>query len=109
MRRLVFLFFTLALVTLGMVIPNAPPASAAVGQNLLLNPGLEAPNPAAPGLGPQYWTHSWWGDLTNTATYVTNDGHGGTHSVRVDISTWGTQGDSKWMPAEAIPVNGGSY
>lgn len=108
MRRLLFILVALSLMTFGILIPNAPPASGAVGDELLLNPGLEAPDPSAPGLGPQYWIASTWGTLTGATSYVGNDGHTGTHSVRVDISTW-TVGDSKWLPAAAVPVTGGAY
>jgi peptidoglycan/xylan/chitin deacetylase (PgdA/CDA1 family) len=85
-------------------LPAAAPA--AVGDELLLNPGLEAAGGAA---GPAYWTTSTWGTNTTTFSWPA-DAHSGAHSVRVAISAY-TDGDSKWVPDDdsLVAVTGGRY
>ncbi len=82
-------------------------ASAAVGQQLLLNPGAEQ---SASGTAPDNWSFSSWstdGKLVGAGTWST-DAHSDLHSLRVDITARPTDGDGKWTPAP-VAVTGGAY
>jgi peptidoglycan/xylan/chitin deacetylase (PgdA/CDA1 family) len=83
---------------------GAASASAATGDQLLDNPGLEAPD--STGAAPAWWSPSSWGTNTSTPSWST-DAHTGNHSVRVDVSGY-TDGDSKWVP-DLVPVKGNTY
>lgn len=79
------------------------PAYAAIGDELLLNPGLEL----ADGAKPLGWSSDAWGVNSAQFTYPSTGAHSGTRSVRVDMSSY-TSGDGKWMP-DPIAVQGGRY
>lgn len=97
MKRTIFSLCLLLM--LAGALPTA--ASAAVGDQLLFNRGLEVGTTAPTG-----WTPSTWG--TNTSTFTWSpDGHTGARSARVDVTGY-TTGDSKWVP-DTVPVSGGKY
>ena len=84
-------------------------ASAAVGDQLLVNPGLEAPD--ATSAAPAWWSAQTWTTTTTNPPVVTftwsSDAHSGKRSARVEVSGY-TDGDSKWVP-EPVEVTGGAY
>jgi peptidoglycan/xylan/chitin deacetylase (PgdA/CDA1 family) len=102
MKRI--LFPLVLLVTL----VSASSASAAVGDQLLFNRGLEA-SADSTKTAPAGWTPSWWAtDNINRSTFTwSTDAHSGTHSAKV-VVTGHTDGDSKWVP-DPVPVSGGTY
>jgi peptidoglycan/xylan/chitin deacetylase (PgdA/CDA1 family) len=108
MRRIALYVTTSLALALALSAVGAPAASAAVGDELLANPGVEA----AQAEGPAFWTTSTWGNTDPSPNVVSfswpNDAHGGAHSVRVDVTSYTDGGDSKWVPS-AIPVTGGAY
>ncbi len=76
-------------------------AGAAVGDELLANPGVET------GTGtPASWTAGTWGAGTTVFTWST-DAHTGTRSTRTEVTSY-TDGDSKWAP-DPVRVSGGAY
>ena len=98
-KRLLFL----ALVAMVLAIPAT--ASAAVGDEMLTNPGAEN--------GSLGWNNNWWGNSPyNAAFTVSNDAHSGAHSLRVDVSghTGGQfAGDAKWSQGPFNVVGGHYY
>jgi peptidoglycan/xylan/chitin deacetylase (PgdA/CDA1 family) len=98
--------FSLCLLAILVGAPSV--ASAAVGNQLLFNRGLEAATDTT-NTAPAGWSPSWWAkDNINRSTFTWSpDAHTGTRSARVDVSGY-TDGDSKWMPDPA-PVGGGKY
>lgn len=96
---------SLCLLLLAAGAPSA--ASAAVGDQLLLNRDLEVADDT--NLAPIGWTPSWWAtDGIDRSTFTwSTDAHGGAHAARIDV-TGHTDGDSKWMPT-VVPVTGGTY
>ncbi len=66
------------------------------GSNLVPNPSLET----ATSGQPDNWNQDHWGTNTASFTYPTS-GHTGSHSARVDMSSY-TDGDAKW---DFTPVN----
>ena len=101
MKRLLFL----ALVAMALAIPAT--ASAAVGDEMLSNPGAEN--------GSLGWDQNWWANYGNTPAptfTVSSDAHSGTHSLRVDWSNRiGGQydGDAKWAQGPFNVVGGHYY
>jgi peptidoglycan/xylan/chitin deacetylase (PgdA/CDA1 family) len=86
----------------------APAASAAVGDELYTNPGLEA----GTGDAPTGWERSTWGggpQTVPTFTWTSGDAHSGDRAVRVDVTGYVSPGDSKWVPAAPMRVTGGRY
>jgi peptidoglycan/xylan/chitin deacetylase (PgdA/CDA1 family)/antitoxin (DNA-binding transcriptional repressor) of toxin-antitoxin stability system len=81
-------------------------ASAAVGQQLLLNPGAET----GTGTTPANWTFSSWSTDRKllASTSWSTDAHTGARSLRVDITARPTDGDAKWAP-DPVAVSGGAY
>jgi peptidoglycan/xylan/chitin deacetylase (PgdA/CDA1 family) len=77
------------------------------GTNVVKNPSVETVQSNNTNL-PQNWAHEKWGTLTTTFTYVKNDGHTGSKSVKVQISSY-TDGDAKWMPDAIAVTPGDSY
>jgi len=61
------------------------------GDNLIANPSMETAN----GTAPAGWQTDNWGANTANFSYVTNDGHTGTNSAKVQITSY-TDGDAKW-------------
>lgn len=102
MKRAVFALCLL------LVLVGAPSASAAVGDQLLFNRGLEAGTDSA-NTAPAGWSPFWWAtDQINRSTFTwSTDAHTGMRSARVDVNGY-TGGDSKWVPNPA-PVTGGTY
>ena len=82
-------------------------ASAAVGDEMLSNPGAEN--------GSLGWDQNWWANYGNTPAptfTVSSDAHSGTHSLRVDWSNRiGGQydGDAKWAQGPFNVVGGHYY
>ncbi len=101
MKRLLFL----VLVAMALAIPAT--ASAAVGDEMLSNPGAEN--------GSLGWDQNWWANYANTpapAFTVSSDAHSGTHSLRVAWSNRiGGQydGDAKWTQGPFNVVGGHYY
>jgi peptidoglycan/xylan/chitin deacetylase (PgdA/CDA1 family) len=91
MRRLL-----LAVVLLALAAPAA--AHAAVGDELLTNPGAEQ--------GSTGWTMAQWGNNTASFTTPTTDFHSGSRSFRIDMSNW-SSGDAKWIHTNMVPITGG--
>lgn len=85
--------------------PVEPPPPA--GPNVILNPSVETVNSSNTNL-PANWNHEKWGTNTSTFTYIKNAGHTGTHSVKVQITSY-TDGDAKWHPHAINVVPGDSY
>lgn len=108
MRRIALYVKTSLTLALALSVVGAPPASAAVGDELLANPGVEA----AQAEGPAFWSTSTWAKSDPTTNVVEfswpGDAHSGAHSVRVDVKSYTDGGDGKWVP-DAIPVTGGAY
>ncbi len=105
MRRIsLYVITSLVLVlTFGM---TAGTAAAAPGDQLLFDPGAEI----ASGSTPTYWSSSSWStgeDLKATPLWST-DHHGGTHSLRFDVTARPGDGDAKWSPAP-VDVTAGTY
>lgn len=72
------------------------------------NASLEITSPADPENLPDLWNKSKWGTNTVAFTYLQNEGHAGTKSVKIDM-TARTDGDAKWY-FDPIPVTpGDSY
>ena len=100
MKRFLFLLLALAI----LAIPAT--ASAAVGDEMLTNPGAEN--------GSLGWDSGWWSNYQNdpAPTFtVSDDAHSGAHSLRVAWSgRIGGQydGDAKWAQGP-FPVVGGHY
>jgi len=71
--------------------------------NFSLTPPAQAPNPvpnysmeqASTTTLPVDWVHGKWGTNTPTYQYVTNDGHDGTHSVKLTMASY-QSGDAEW-------------
>ena len=90
MRRLTPSVMASLALALGLGGPGLSSASAAVGDQMLANPGLEAPD--ATGTAPAWWTPSAWTTTTPptmSAFTWSTDAHTGAHSARVDISGYG--------------------
>lgn len=81
---------------------TAPPITPA-GTELVANAGMEQ----ASGGVPAGWSQGGWGNSVRKFTYVSGGAHGGTKSVRVDVSSY-VDGDAKWT-YDAVPVTGGAY
>ena len=99
MKRFLFLLFALVAIA----VPAT--ASAAVGDEMLTNPGAEN--------GSLGWDSNWWGNSPYNATFtVSDDAHSGAHSLRVDVSSrTGGQydGDAKWSQGPFNVVGGHYY
>lgn len=66
-----------------------PPANT--NGNLILNPSFETAN----GNNPVDWQTGGWGTNATAFTYDTTDGHTGTHSAKIQTTSY-TSGDAKW-------------
>jgi peptidoglycan/xylan/chitin deacetylase (PgdA/CDA1 family) len=88
-----------ALLTVLMPLSHIPFAHA-LGTNLVANPSVETANTA--GTLPSNWAQDKWGTNTTTFTYKTNDGHTGTKSLYINMSSR-TNGDAKWR-SDAVLV-----
>ncbi len=69
--------------------------------NLISNPSVES----ASNNQPTGWQHDKWGTNTSTFSYITNDGHNSTKSVKVTISKY-SSGDAKWYFNPISSVSG---
>ena len=79
-------------------------ASAVVGQELLGNPGVETGT-----TGPDGWNSAYWSDDSIAASLTwSSDAHTGQHSLKAEITAYGTDGDAKWWP-QPVSVTGGTY
>jgi peptidoglycan/xylan/chitin deacetylase (PgdA/CDA1 family) len=77
--------FSLTAQTPPVILP--PPTSG----NLIANPSMETAN----GPTPANWQTNNWGTNVSNFSYVINDGHTGTGSAKVQITSY-TSGDAKW-------------
>ncbi len=83
---------------------GAGSASATVGQQLLVNPGAESGSTSPDG-----WSLGAWGTgLTASLTWSDDHHATGSHSLKAEITAYGTEGDAKWWPQQ-VPVTGGTY
>jgi peptidoglycan/xylan/chitin deacetylase (PgdA/CDA1 family) len=57
---------------------------------------------------PKDWTQSSWGTNKPTYQYITNDGHDGTHSVKVTMAGY-KDGDAKWVYTPQALTRGTDY
>jgi peptidoglycan/xylan/chitin deacetylase (PgdA/CDA1 family) len=71
--------------------------------NLVANPSMES---SANGTSPDGWAMGGWGNNSRTHTYVTNDGHDGSKSLKTTISNY-VDGDAKWY-FTPVAVSGGT-
>ena len=92
-----FVFVPLALITM--------PVWAATGPNIVQNPSVET---SSNGTTPDAWSRGGWGTNTATLSYLTNDAHTGTDSLKVTISSY-TNGDRKWYSAPVAVTAGQAY
>lgn len=102
MRKLVGIITALLVMALTVVPLHR---AVAVGPNLIANPSAET---AVVANQPDNWVKGGWGTNTATHTYVTNDGHTGTCSLRVDLTAH-TSGDAKWFANPVAVTAGQSY
>jgi peptidoglycan/xylan/chitin deacetylase (PgdA/CDA1 family) len=79
--------------------PVTPPANANVP-----NPSVEA----GTAMLPTDWAQSSWGTNKPTYQYIANDGHDGTHSVKVTMANY-TDGDAKWVYTPQALTRGADY
>ncbi len=77
------------ILTQGTVPPPTDPG------NLIVNPGLDVPDPSDPE-SPQYWFSSYWGEMTANFIYPVADASDGAGAARVEISSI-QSGDAKWI------------
>lgn len=70
-------------------LPVTPPPNT--DGNLIPNPSFET----ADGANPADWYNGGWGNNTTAYSYVANDGYTGTHSAKVQTTSY-TNGDAKW-------------
>jgi peptidoglycan/xylan/chitin deacetylase (PgdA/CDA1 family) len=75
--------------SLGQTVPVTPPPNT--NGNLISNPSFET----ASGSSPVNWQQGGWGANTTAFSYVANNGHTGTHSAKVQTTSY-TNGDAKW-------------
>jgi peptidoglycan/xylan/chitin deacetylase (PgdA/CDA1 family) len=78
-----------------------PPASST---NLLANASFEITS----GSDPANWSRGGWGTNTAALTYVSGAAHSGTHSVRIDVTSY-TNGDAKWYADPVTVTSGTAY
>ena len=75
-----------------LLMTTAPVAMVkAASSNLIANPSVET----ATGGQPAGWTSGNWGTNTTAFTYKTTDGHTGTSSLLINMTSY-TSGDAKW-------------
>lgn len=86
--------------TSGTTTPPPPPT----GVNLINNPSFETEATTLPS----GWNGQSWGTNTPVFTYIKNSGHEGTHSAKVEITSY-TNGDAKWIHNEIPVTPGESY
>jgi peptidoglycan/xylan/chitin deacetylase (PgdA/CDA1 family) len=70
-------------------------------QNLFTNPSIE--EKITPSNTPLSWQISSWGDNQNQFSYVQNNGHTGSSSLKVEITEM-QSGDAKWEFNRAVPA-----
>ena len=80
------------------------PVYTVTGTNVVLNPSAET----ASGSAPANWSTDNWGTNTTTFTYLTNSGHTGTHSLKVQTTKY-TDGDAKWASSPIAVTSGDTY
>lgn len=78
--------------------------AAAPGPNLIANGSFEASTNSLP----DSWLKNAWGTNAATFAYVTNDGHTGTHSATVTMTSH-TDGDAKWYANPVVLESGKQY
>jgi peptidoglycan/xylan/chitin deacetylase (PgdA/CDA1 family) len=81
--------------------PPVPPSS----QDIVPNNSMEQ---AASATLPASWSHSKWGTNTPTWQYVANDGHDGSHSVKLTVKGY-KSGDAKWVFTPQPLTRGADY
>ena len=79
--------------------------AATAPANPIANPSLEI---AGTNTTPISWVSGKWGTNTANFQYITNDGHAGTKSAKVTISSY-TNGDAKWYPEPFALTAGQQY
>ena len=106
MRRMTFCILASVVTMLAIAVVGASVASAAVGDQLIVNAGLETGS----GGTPTSWSFDAWstGNTIRTTGTWSTDAHSGTHSIRVDVTAYESDGDAKWTP-QPFAVTGGKY
>lgn len=89
-------------VFLGVVLFEPLSAHAALGPNLIVNPGLETANSSG---GPAGWSRGRWGTNSAVFTYPV-PGFSSARAARVSLTAY-TSGDAKWYFTD-VPVQAGS-
>ena len=103
MKRISLCIIASVALTLMLGWAGAGTASATVGQELLGNPSAEGTT------GPDGWNSAYWSDDSITASLTwSSDAHTGQHSLKAEITAYGTDGDAKWWP-QPVSVTGGTY
>lgn len=69
--------------------------AVATAPTFIPNSSAETASPSDPTNMPANWTHNAWGTNSPTFEYINNDGHTGTHSVKLTMNNY-TDGDAKW-------------
>jgi peptidoglycan/xylan/chitin deacetylase (PgdA/CDA1 family) len=103
MRRISLCIIASLALSLTVAWAGAGSASAAVGQQLLGNPGVETGNGSPDG-----WSSAYWGSAITASLTWSSDAHTGSRSLKTEITAYGTQGDAKWWP-QPVSVTGGAY
>jgi len=84
--------------------PVTPPVTTT---NLLTNPSVETPDPTTSSQ-PLSWLKGGWGTNTSTLSYLSTGGEDGTHSLKVQTTSF-TSGDVKWYFAPVAVTAGTQY
>ncbi len=69
-------------------------AASTTATNLITNPSVETPDSTNAAV-PAGWLQGNWGTNSTTFSYINTAGHTGTHSLKVQMSSY-TSGDAKW-------------
>lgn len=84
----------------------APAAPAAVGEELVVNGGLELAAAGSIPPAPADWRLGSWGTSDAGGSWI-EGGHASARAVRIEVTSH-TEGDVKWQPAEPVAVIGGA-
>ena len=103
MKKLICLIY-LAILAASNLLPFAVPRANAAPVNLINNASVETTDSSG---GPQNWLKGGWGTNSRSLTYPAT-GHTGSHSVRVDITSY-SDGDAKWYFSPVAITGGVEY
>jgi peptidoglycan/xylan/chitin deacetylase (PgdA/CDA1 family) len=83
---------------------STPTSTPISGTNIIPNNSVES----STGNLPTGWVEDSWGTNTTKFTYLSNSGHTGSHSVRVQMTKY-TNGDAKWHVDPIAVTPGDTY